>query len=71
MANSGSVSVKLSGLYSQFDPIDPAGTARGVNNRLRPILRMAKDRGAFVNFDGVSRNTSRNARFCVPGMPKT
>ncbi len=45
------VSVKLSGLYSQFDPIDPEGTARGVNNRLRPILQMARRTGTFVNFD--------------------
>ena len=45
------VSVKLSALYSQFDPIDPEGTARAVCRRLRPILRMAKQTGAFVNFD--------------------
>ncbi len=45
------VSVKLSALNSQFDPIDPAGTARVVGNRLRPILRLAKSAGAFVNFD--------------------
>lgn len=45
------VSVKLSSLYSQFDPIDPAGTSQTVRNRLRPILRLAKSRGAFVNVD--------------------
>lgn len=45
------VSVKLSALYSQFDPIDPAGTARAVLARLRPILRAAKARHVFVNFD--------------------
>ena len=45
------VSVKLSALYSQFDPIDPDGTARAVLRRLRPILRLAKQTGAFVNFD--------------------
>ncbi len=45
------VSVKLSGLYSQFDPIDPEGTARAVSARLRPILSLAKAKGAFVNFD--------------------
>ncbi|HEY7116860.1 MAG TPA: proline dehydrogenase family protein, partial [Tepidisphaeraceae bacterium] len=45
------VSVKLSSLFSQFDPIDPDGTSRAVRERLRPILRLAKDRGAFVNFD--------------------
>ena len=45
------VSVKLSSLYSQFDPIDPEGTSRAVRERLRPILRLAKERGAFVNID--------------------
>jgi RHH-type proline utilization regulon transcriptional repressor/proline dehydrogenase/delta 1-pyrroline-5-carboxylate dehydrogenase len=45
------VSVKLSGLYSQFDPIDPEGTSRAVCARLRPILSLAKKTGAFVNFD--------------------
>ncbi|QJW99785.1 L-glutamate gamma-semialdehyde dehydrogenase [Frigoriglobus tundricola] len=45
------VSVKLSALYSQFDPIDPTGTSRAVRKRLRPILALAKQTGAFVNFD--------------------
>ena len=45
------VSVKLSALYSQFDPIDPAGTSKAVRQRLRPILSLAKKTGAFVNFD--------------------
>jgi RHH-type transcriptional regulator, proline utilization regulon repressor / proline dehydrogenase / delta 1-pyrroline-5-carboxylate dehydrogenase len=45
------VSVKLSALYSQFDPIDPEGTSRAVLSRLRPILRLAVDRHVFVNFD--------------------
>ncbi|AMV23653.1 1-pyrroline-5-carboxylate dehydrogenase 1 [Gemmata sp. SH-PL17] len=45
------VSVKLSALFSQFDPIDPEGTSRAVCRRLRPILSLAKQTGAFVNFD--------------------
>src|SRR5262249_52748195 len=45
------VSVKLSSLYSQFDPIDPEGTSRVVRDRLRPILRAARRHGAFVNVD--------------------
>jgi RHH-type proline utilization regulon transcriptional repressor/proline dehydrogenase/delta 1-pyrroline-5-carboxylate dehydrogenase len=45
------VSVKLSSLYSQFDPIDQAGAVRVVSDRLRPILRLARRYGAFVNFD--------------------
>jgi RHH-type proline utilization regulon transcriptional repressor/proline dehydrogenase/delta 1-pyrroline-5-carboxylate dehydrogenase len=45
------VSIKLSSLYSQFDPIDPQGTSRAVCARLRPILRAARQRHAFINFD--------------------
>lgn len=45
------VSVKLSALYSQFDPIDPDGTSRAVRARLRPILRAARQHRAFVNID--------------------
>lgn len=45
------VSVKLSALFSQFDPIDPEGTSAAVRGRLRPILSLAKKNGAFVNFD--------------------
>jgi RHH-type proline utilization regulon transcriptional repressor/proline dehydrogenase/delta 1-pyrroline-5-carboxylate dehydrogenase len=45
------VSVKLSSLFSQFDPIDPQATSRSVRERLRPILRLARSRGAFVNID--------------------
>ncbi len=45
------LSLKLSSLYSQFDPIDPKGTGAAVKERLRPILRMARQGGAFVNVD--------------------
>jgi RHH-type proline utilization regulon transcriptional repressor/proline dehydrogenase/delta 1-pyrroline-5-carboxylate dehydrogenase len=45
------VSVKLSSLYSQFDPIDPDGTGRVVRARLRPILRLARENRCFVNID--------------------
>jgi RHH-type proline utilization regulon transcriptional repressor/proline dehydrogenase/delta 1-pyrroline-5-carboxylate dehydrogenase len=45
------VSVKLSALYSQFDPIDPEGTRQAVRRRLRPILQAARKRAAFVNID--------------------
>jgi RHH-type proline utilization regulon transcriptional repressor/proline dehydrogenase/delta 1-pyrroline-5-carboxylate dehydrogenase len=45
------VSVKLSALYSQFDPIDPDGTSKAVRARLRPILHAARQNKSFVNFD--------------------
>jgi RHH-type transcriptional regulator, proline utilization regulon repressor / proline dehydrogenase / delta 1-pyrroline-5-carboxylate dehydrogenase len=45
------ISIKISSLYSQFDPIDPDGSATVVKVRLLPILRLIRDRGAFVNID--------------------
>ncbi|MGE5611273.1 MAG: L-glutamate gamma-semialdehyde dehydrogenase [Bacillota bacterium] len=45
------VSIKLSSLFSQFDPIDPIATSHAVRDRLRPILRLARSRGVFVNID--------------------
>jgi len=45
------VSVKLTAVDSQFDAIDPAHSATQVKKRLRPILRLAKDVGAFVTVD--------------------
>jgi RHH-type proline utilization regulon transcriptional repressor/proline dehydrogenase/delta 1-pyrroline-5-carboxylate dehydrogenase len=51
------VSVKLSALDSQFDPIDPAGTTRRVGGRLRTLLRAARAQRAFVNIDMESYRT--------------
>src|SRR5262249_62262083 len=45
------VSLKLSSLYSQFDPLDRAGTSHAVRARLRPLFRAAQRRRAFVNAD--------------------
>lgn len=45
------VSVKLSSLYSRFDPLDPEGTIQAVRGRLLPVLRLARGWGAFVNVD--------------------
>jgi RHH-type proline utilization regulon transcriptional repressor/proline dehydrogenase/delta 1-pyrroline-5-carboxylate dehydrogenase len=45
------VSLKLSALYSQFKPIDPAGSAEAVKARLRPILRAAREHDAYVQID--------------------
>lgn len=45
------VSVKLTALYSQFDAIDPTNSAAQVKRRLRPLLRLAKEVGAFVTVD--------------------
>lgn len=45
------VSVKLSSLFSQFDPIDPENTSRHVRDRLRPIMRLARQHGVLINLD--------------------
>jgi RHH-type transcriptional regulator, proline utilization regulon repressor / proline dehydrogenase / delta 1-pyrroline-5-carboxylate dehydrogenase len=45
------ISIKLSSLYSQFDPLDPDRSSIRVRERLRPILRAARRNHAFINFD--------------------
>ena len=45
------VSIKVSALYSQMDPIDPVGGAAELKARLLPIFRRARELGAFVNLD--------------------
>ncbi|MCS6850923.1 MAG: L-glutamate gamma-semialdehyde dehydrogenase [Gemmataceae bacterium] len=45
------ISVKLSALYSQFDPIDPTGTSAAVRARLRPLLRAARQQRVFIHID--------------------
>ncbi len=45
------VSVKLSSLYSQFDPIDQAGSLIRAKERLRPLLREAQAGGAHLHVD--------------------
>ena len=45
------VSLKLSALDSQFDALDPRGTADRVLARLRPLWRLARAHGAQVHVD--------------------
>src|SRR6266542_1946978 len=45
------VSVKISALYSQISPADPADAIAHLAPKLRPILRRARELGAFINFD--------------------
>lgn len=45
------LSLKLSALYSQFNPIDPVGTGAAVKERLRPLLRAARESEAYVHID--------------------
>jgi RHH-type transcriptional regulator, proline utilization regulon repressor / proline dehydrogenase / delta 1-pyrroline-5-carboxylate dehydrogenase len=45
------VSLKLSALYSQWNPLDPDGGVAAIAARLRPILRAARERLAGVTVD--------------------
>jgi RHH-type proline utilization regulon transcriptional repressor/proline dehydrogenase/delta 1-pyrroline-5-carboxylate dehydrogenase len=45
------LSVKISALYSQMSPDDPAETIAHLAPKLRPLLRRARELGAFINFD--------------------
>ncbi|MDZ8105547.1 MAG: L-glutamate gamma-semialdehyde dehydrogenase [Nostoc sp. DedQUE12a] len=45
------VSVKLTAFYSQFDPLDAKGSEERVSDRIRILLRRAKELGAAVHFD--------------------
>jgi RHH-type proline utilization regulon transcriptional repressor/proline dehydrogenase/delta 1-pyrroline-5-carboxylate dehydrogenase len=45
------LSLKLSALDSQFNPVDPEGTAATVKARLRPLFRAARECGAYIHID--------------------
>jgi RHH-type proline utilization regulon transcriptional repressor/proline dehydrogenase/delta 1-pyrroline-5-carboxylate dehydrogenase len=45
------LSLKLSALYSQFRPIDVAGTSEHVKRRLRPLLRAARKHDTYIHVD--------------------
>jgi RHH-type transcriptional regulator, proline utilization regulon repressor / proline dehydrogenase / delta 1-pyrroline-5-carboxylate dehydrogenase len=45
------LSVKISALYSQIQPVDPEKAIQILSSRLRPILRRAQTLGALINFD--------------------
>ena len=45
------LSIKLSALYSQFDPIDPEGSYEGLAPRLRSIIDLAQTLPASIVFD--------------------
>src|SRR6478736_5905444 len=45
------LSIKISALYSQMNPADPEDAIAHLAPKLRPIMRRARELGAFVNFD--------------------
>jgi RHH-type proline utilization regulon transcriptional repressor/proline dehydrogenase/delta 1-pyrroline-5-carboxylate dehydrogenase len=45
------ISLKLSAMDHLLDPVDVAGSVARLRERVVPLLRRAKEQGAFVNFD--------------------
>jgi RHH-type transcriptional regulator, proline utilization regulon repressor / proline dehydrogenase / delta 1-pyrroline-5-carboxylate dehydrogenase len=45
------LSVKISALTPEIQPADPENAIEALKQRLRPILRRARQVGAFINFD--------------------
>src|SRR5262245_49324977 len=45
------LSVKISALYSQISPAAPADAMSHLSTKLRPLLRRARELGAFINVD--------------------
>ena len=45
------VSIKLSSLYSQMNPIDPVGCCRAIRDRVRPLFRLGRDLGTSITID--------------------
>lgn len=51
------LSIKISALYSQLDPIDPEGSYRAIAARLRPLLNLAATLPASIIFDMEQADT--------------
>jgi RHH-type proline utilization regulon transcriptional repressor/proline dehydrogenase/delta 1-pyrroline-5-carboxylate dehydrogenase len=45
------ISLKLSALCSQMEPAAPRRVSSVIRERLRPLLRLAREKGAFLNVD--------------------
>ena len=45
------ISVKVSSLYSRIGPVNYEDSVAQVKERLRPIFRVAREAGGFVNLD--------------------
>ncbi len=45
------LSVKISAFYSQINAADPETAIEKISERLRPVLRRAKETGALIHFD--------------------
>jgi RHH-type transcriptional regulator, proline utilization regulon repressor / proline dehydrogenase / delta 1-pyrroline-5-carboxylate dehydrogenase len=58
------VSIKLSALYSQLDPLAFRSSVDKLKDRVRPLLRSAMHHGVFINFD-IEQYEIRNVIYTV------
>ena len=58
------LSLKITSLYSQIDPLDFEGSRRAVVGALRPLFIKARDSGAFLNLD-LERFAYRDLTYAV------
>ncbi len=58
------LSLKITSLYSQIDPIDFAGSRNAIMERLRPIFEAAVKNGAFLNLD-LEQSRFRDLTYAV------
>ena len=58
------VSLKVSSLYSQIDPLDFEGSRRALVSALKPLFLKARDNGVFLNID-VERFVHRDLTYAV------
>ncbi|EKD50765.1 MAG: 1-pyrroline-5 carboxylate dehydrogenase [uncultured bacterium] len=58
------VSVKLSSLFSQIDPLAFESSVKGIKEALRPILRSAMQNNVFINLD-MEQNDFRDVTLTV------
>jgi len=58
------LSLKLTSLYSQIDPLDFEGSRRALGTALRPLFIGARNRGVFLNID-LERFVHRDLTYAV------
>jgi len=62
------LSIKLSSLYSQFNPLAPEASADAIARRLRPLLLAAREAGAFICIDMESWRHKDIILACLRGL---
>jgi len=58
------LSLKITSLYSQIDPVDFRGSVAAVKDRLRPIVRRVRERGGAITLD-LEQHRFRDLTYAV------